>query len=480
MNIADLQPKKVFEFFSEIAAIPHGSGNTEALAEYCLDFARGRGLDAYKDNGGNVMIFKNGTDGYENSESIILQGHLDMVCEKDENCTVDMEKEGLRLCTDGKTVWADGTTLGGDDGIALAYILTILDSDNIPHPPIEALFTRDEETGMNGAFGLEASRLRSKRMINIDSEDEGIMTVGCAGGVRAYSTLPISFISASPHLCAYEIDINGLVGGHSGIDINKNRQNAIKLLGRLLDLCDNEIEIQIVHVEGGGKTNVIPNRAKAVICTDNANTFKDFISRTSQTLKSKLKQNESDLSISIKSLDLPEKHLDKESSQRVIRFLSNAPNGVQSMNSSIPELVQTSLNLGTVAMDETTMKADFLIRSNRESEKSGIAEKVVSFVKQLGGKTLLDSDYPSWEYRENSPLRDIMVASFEELYRKQPHITTIHAGLECGIFAGKLGDVDIVSIGPDLRNIHTPQEYMDIASVERTWKYLLKILENLK
>ncbi len=483
MNICNLEPKKVFEFFSAISSIPHGSGNTEKLADYCIDFASERGLKSYRDDSGNVMIFSKGTKGYEDSEPIILQGHLDMVCEKDPDCKINMENEAITLCNDEKYVWADKTTLGGDDGIAIAYILAILDSDDVPHPPIEALLTNDEEIGMLGARELDSSKLKSKRLINIDSEEEGILTVSCAGGVRAYCTLPLDFENTnSKNLAAYNVEISGLVGGHSGIDINKNRKNAVKVLSRLLEYISSKCKFSISNLNGGGKENAIPQNAKAILCISDeqsqilVKTVSDFY----EILKTEIITSNPNVLITVNKTELPKKSLTLNSTRKVIFALMQIPNGVQAMSPDIPNMVQTSLNLGTAVISDNELKINFLIRSNAATGKQTVILTLNSFVEYLDGKVIYKNDYPVWEYRACSHLRDIMADAYKEVYADTPVIKAIHAGLEGGILSAKIENADMVSFGPNLFNVHTSKEKMDIESVKRCWKYLIKVLENLK
>lgn len=481
MKVSELKPQSVFKYFTEICGIPHGSGNTSALAEYCVDFAKEHDLEYRLDNAGNLVIFKDGTVGYENSPAVILQGHLDMVCDKTEGCTVDMEKDGLRILTDGEYVWADGTTLGGDDGIALAYMLTILASDDIPHPPLEALFTSDEEIGMIGANKLDVSCLKGKKLINIDSEEEGVLITSCAGGVRVKCEIPINYTEC-PQMSFCLISIGGLKGGHSGIDINRHRKNAIKLMGRLLEYVSRRCEISICSLSGGGKENSIAKYAAAEICfAENSRTqLYDAVNSFMVIVKKELHQIEPDLSITI--ADTRNKKLCTEplSTKKIIFALMQIPDGIQAMSPDIPDMVQTSMNLGTVFTDDQNLIMQYLIRSNAATGKHKSVEKLVSFIEYLDGQLDFTSDYPAWEYRMFSPLRDIMVKTYKELFAQVPEVQSIHAGLECGILASKIRDVDMISFGPDMENVHTPEERMGVDSVERCWNYLIAVLKKLK
>ena len=480
MQITELEPRKVFFFFSELAKIPHGSGNTRQIEQYCLDFAEKRGLKTYRDEYGNVMIFKDGTEGYEQSEPVILQGHLDMVCEKLQNCTKDMEREGIDLIVDGEILRADGTTLGGDDLIAVAYILALLDSDNIAHPPIEGLLTIDEETGLRGAHALDASRLKGRRLINIDSEDEGVLTVSCAGASRVGCELPVDMVAAEG--IAKKIVIGGFLGGHSGIDINKNRKNAIKVLGELLYELNSFVDIQIASISAGGRLNVITPCAQAVVCVgkDDEEEFDSIVSAFDTELKRVCAFSEPDAYVSVQTVSLPEFCADCKGTRKMIFALMQSPSGVRAMNAEIPSLVQTSSNPGEAVFEEGTLRLNFMIRSNADADKISLVKTVKSFVEHAGGTITLGDDYPAWEYLPDSPLRDTMAEVYEEMYGEKPLITSIHAGLECGILSEKLPGADMVSVGPSMWNVHTPEERLDIPSCERVWKYLLQVLKMLK
>ncbi|MCH5264646.1 MAG: aminoacyl-histidine dipeptidase [Lachnospiraceae bacterium] len=482
MDIHELEPQKVFHFFSEIARIPHGSGNTAALAEYCLNFARERELEAYRDDYGNVVIFKAGTRGYEQSEAIIVQGHLDMVCEKHPDCSKDMEREGIEVVVDGEYLRANGTTLGGDDGIAVAYILALLDEKEISHPPIEALLTADEETGLQGAYALDVSKLTGKRMINIDSEEEGVLTVSCAGGVRINSTVPLAYEKTTASMCAKKITVGGLLGGHSGVDIGKNRKNAAIILAEALYEIGSHAGFRMAEMASGGRTNVIPSTAEAVICMEPSETSKvdKALAEFNAWFKAACADTEPDAQVIAADTQLPEECLDTASTDIVISTLLLVPNGISSISPDIPFLVQTSSNLGSVMIQEGNLELGFLMRSNTDYGKEETLRRFSCLFAQRNGKMLAEDDYPAWEYRRTSPLRDTMVQVYEEMYGEKPQICAIHAGLECGILAEKIQGADMISIGPNMKNVHTPEERLEIASVKRCWEYLLRVLASLK
>jgi dipeptidase D len=482
LELGTIEAKQVFTFFQEITQIPHGSGNTERMAAYCMEFAKARNLRAVQDAGGNVVIYKQGTAGYENSQPVILQGHLDMVCAKAEGCKLDMTREGIHLCTDGTYIWADGTTLGADDGIAMAYMFAVLDSHEISHPPIEALFTNDEEIGMLGARSFDASLLSGKRLINMDSEEEGILTVSCAGGVRAYCEFALDFIPVERNMAAYLITVHGLKGGHSGIDMNKQRKSAHLLMGRVLQHIARTMEFGIAAIKGGEKTNVIPNYGEVIVCVDkkDAAAFLKEICVYHGIIREELKLTEPDVKIEAAETHCPEVCTDWESTRKVLFTLQQIPDGIQTMSPDIPNMVQTSLNMGELILENQTLKMGYLIRSNASTGKQLTVQKLQSFVDYLYGKVTFAADYPVWEYRPDSPLRDIMVEAYEQVYAHKPTISSIHAGLECGILSGKIPEADMVSFGPNLENVHTAKERMSISSAVRCWKYLVRVLEMLK
>ncbi len=482
--LENLNPKKVFHYFEEISAIPHGSGNIEAIGDYCMRFAEARGLKAVKEKCGTVIIYADGTGGYENCKPVILQGHLDMVCEKRSDCTKNMETDPIELRTDGEWVWAEGTTLGGDDGIAVAYILALLDSPEIPHPPVEALLTSDEETGMTGAEELDGSLLTGRTLINIDSEEEGYLTVSCAGGIRSYCEYEMEFSDTEKEMCALDIEIDKLLGGHSGVEIHKQRLNAHKVLAEVLDYVYKRAEFFICDIKGGTKTNVITKSALAVIVTKAEN--KDtIINAASEYFRDIFHSEyggfepEAELCACESYDPVPKRRMTADCTKKTIFALMHSPNGVVTVMSNATDAVKSSLNMGELCVENDLLKIGYLIRSNSKSGKTAIMEKLRSFTEYLGGKAVFDSDYPSWEYRESSPLRDLMTRVFEEMYGRKPVVTAIHAGLECGLLGQKLPGADMVSIGPDLENVHTPDERMNVASAERTWNYLLAVLKAL-
>ena len=483
MGVLDgLEPAKVFSFFEEICSIPHGSGNTEKISDYLKEFAQKRGLYVLQDESGNILIKKPGTSGYEEHPAVIIQGHMDMVCEKEADCGIDFEKDGLKLLVRDGVVTADGTTLGGDDGVAVAYALSILDSDDIPHPPLEVVLTVDEEVGMLGASAFDGSVLEGRVLLNVDSEDEGHVLCSCAGGVLVNAALPVEVEKEE----GYEVwlSVDRLTGGHSGIEIIKERANANVLLGRILYELNETVSMRIISLKGGLKDNAIPKSAEARLLLDTEGDVKEFAERVAE-LKAKisreLKSTDPDfnLPIAIGAQKKAKRVMTYESTRSVIAALNLFPSGIQRMSKDLPGLVQTSLNLGILDSDVREVRFSFCVRSQVTSEKEELVGRIRCLMDVLGGTVKTEGDYPAWEYRSESALRDTMIAAYKDLYGKEPVIEAVHAGVECGIFAGKLEGLDAVSFGPDLKDIHTTSETMDIASVKRTWDYLLEVLKRL-
>ena len=475
--LSDLEPREVFAWFERLCAIPHGSHHAKAISDYLVAFARERGLACRQDAANNVVIRKAASAGYENAPVVMLQGHIDMVCEKDADCGKDMETEGLDLFVDGDVIGARGTTLGGDDGIAVAMALAVLDADDIPHGPLECVFTADEEVGMIGARALDASDLKAKYLINIDSEEEGVLTVSCAGACRMACTLPVTRAPFDGQ--TLRVRISGLAGGHSGEEIHKSRANANLLLGRALDEMSRAGALRLIRVSGGAKDNAIPREAEAVVRTGDAAALRRAAEALAAALRAEYHAADGHITVTVTETDDGLTPMDAASTERAITLLLCAPNGVVEMSMDMPGLVQTSLNLGRLTSDEASLRASFMIRSSINSQKNAVASRLARLAEALGGQTELDSDYSAWPYRPESPLRDRVAEVFYEQYGEKPRIAALHAGLECGILSGKLPELDCISLGPDLTDIHTPRERLHIASTERTWRLLLGTLKRL-
>ena len=465
-----LRPAAALQYFEELCAIPHGSRDTKRISDYCVRFAQERGLRYVQDAHNNVVIYKDGTPGYETHPTVILQGHLDMVCEKDPGCDIDFSRDGLRLRQDGTYLFAEGTTLGGDDGIAVAYALAVLDSKELAHPPLEAVFTVDEEIGMLGADAMDMSVLKGRVMLNIDSEDEGILTAGCAGGATAALTLPVQRRAAQGQ--GWRVCVDGLTGGHSGVEIHKGRVNANKLMGKILSLLP---AVRIAALNGGAKDNAIPRSCEALLVSDAPDFAARFAAAKAECL-AQLPETEPHAEISCVPAEVSQTLCESEA---VLGLLNALPNGVQAMSADIAGLVQTSLNLGILATSEQAVTMTFSVRSSVGAEKQALLAKLSALAQQYGASLGLSGEYPAWEYRRESRLRETMVKTFEELYGREPVVDVIHAGLECGIFSDRLAGLDAVSFGPQMHDIHTSRERLELASVARTWDYLAAVLAKL-
>lgn len=476
--LANLQPKEVFAYFEELCAIPHGSGNTTAIADHLVAFAKAHGLEHYRDALNNVIIIKEATPGYENAEPVIIQGHTDMVCEKTAECAKDMAKEGLDLVVDGDTVYAEGTTLGGDDGIAVAMGMAILAARDLCHPRVEVVLTVDEETGMDGARGLDVSPLKGRRMLNIDSEVEGIFTVSCAGG--NFTTCSLEVERAAFTSAILKVEVSGLVGGHSGVEIHTGRANANILLGRVLDAMQKVTPLRIITVKGGLKDNAIPVQAAAIVAVADKPAAEDVAHGFEEVLRREYAAV--DPGITVRAFDSASDitPMTEDSTRKTIAMLQELPNGIQVMSRDIEGLVQTSLNLGILNTDNAAVRASFCVRSSVDAERAALTDKMAEIMAALGGRCEVKDDYPGWAYAPVSPTRDLLVEVFTGQYGHAPKLEAIHAGLECGLFAGKLPGLDCISFGPDLTEIHTPRERMHIASVARTWALLVETLKRMK
>lgn len=481
--LENLEPEKVFWYFEEISRIPRGSGNTEAISSYCEEFAQTHDLDYIRDGLGNIVIFKPGSPGYEASEPLVLQGHLDMVCEKnfEYDSRHDFKKDGLNLAVMDDYIYAKGTTLGGDDGIAVAYLLTILSDPTIKHPSLEAVFTVDEEIGMLGATAFNTACLHGKRLINIDNEVEGELLTSNAGGRMVTCEVPVRYCEKQG--VKYNLVICGLLGGHSGMEIDKYRGNANLLLGRLLHYIGTKISFDISYLKGGLQDNAIPREAKAEILVHekDAGKLENYIHEFEATIRNEYRTIENNIMIYCENMDRAVlRVLTPKTKERIIFLLMTIPDGIEKMSPDTDHLVQTSSNAGIMRLSEAAFELIISIRSSVSSEKQALSDKLKYLTETIGGKYRIESNYPAWEYREKSKLRDLMFRTFQQYYGHNPSLTGIHAGLECGIFYEKMEGVDIVSFGPNIENIHTPREKLSISSVKRTWEYLLQVLENCK
>lgn len=479
--LKNLQPERVFYYFEEIANIPHGSGNTKQISDYLVAFAKEHQLEHYQDAVNNVIIIKEATAGYENSAPIIIQGHMDMVCEKESGCTIDFEKDGLDLFVEDGFVKAHGTTLGGDDGIAVAYALALLESDSYEHPRLEVVITVDEETGMDGAYAIDLSMLKGKKMLNIDSDEEGIFLTSCAGGTAVKASIPVKRNTENGIVLLVTVD--GLFGGHSGGEIHKERGNASILMGRVLNNIAKEVPFGIITLAGGLKDNAIPRECHASILVpaEAADRTEEIISETSDIFKKEFFSSDADVQVtSVRDGEKDADILDFVSLNKVLCYLRMVPNGVQHMSQAIPGLVETSLNLGIMELKDDVFMTETSIRSSVRSRKEDLRDKLINIIELVGGEAEVMGDYPAWEYKAESALRDEIAAAYRQVYGKEVRFDAIHAGLECGILSEKIDGLDCVSFGPQNLDIHTPQERLNINSLVRVWDFLVEFLKMSK
>ncbi len=475
------QPERVLYYFEEICKIPHGSGNTKEISDYLVTFAREKGLICIQDESNNVIIKKGGSPGYEDSDPVILQGHMDMVCEKTPGSSHDFTKEGLKLFVEGDYIQARETTLGGDDGIAVAYCLAILEDDSLVHPPLEVVLTVDEEIGLLGANALDFSHLEGKTMINLDSEEEGIFFISCAGGTSSNSELPVRYQEG--YGVPVRMKIHGLVGGHSGAEIHKNRANAHMLMGRALYELREKADFALSELSGGGKETAIARECSVLLLVqrEDVEFLHCEIKKLEESFRREYMGIEPELSIHVTvEEERKEPVLHPIDLEKILFYLNHIPNGVQKMSGVIPGLVETSNNLGVLKLTSQSFIASSAPRSSVESARDYVASKIQYLTEFLGGDYTSTGTYPAWEYKENSRLQKIMVKVYEQMYQQRPVVQALHAGLECGIFYNGIKDLDCVSIGPDIIDIHTTKEKMSISSVQRTYEYLLEVLKELK
>ena len=476
-KLEGLQPEAVFRYFEEICAIPHGSYNTKAISDYLVSFAKENNLRYIQDELNNVILFGDATPGYEDHEPVILQGHMDMVCEKDADCPIDMATEGLDVTHDGQYVFARGTTLGGDNGIAVAYAMALLTDKTIAHPALEVIITVDEETGMEGAAGIDLSMLKGRRMLNLDSEEEGIFTVSCAGGVRTAITMPVK--RRAVYGPCVRLTVEGLRGGHSGVEIHKKLANANKVMGEFLGRVQQLMPVCITKLQGGAKDNAIPRSCQVTLVA--LGMYIERINDVAAQLQQEIREQYDEPDVIIRGDDvdaLGGNALTTEDSARLIALLNAAPNGVQSWSADIEGLVQTSLNLGVVTLGEN-LELTFALRSSVNREKLDLQQRLTELAEFYDAEVSHKGDYPAWEYKKDSTLRDTMIRVYKEMYDADPQVVAIHAGLECGLLSEKLPGLDCVSIGPEMHDIHTSRERLGIASVGRMWQYICEVLKNL-
>lgn len=477
VRLKGLEPASVFACFEKLCSIPHGSRNTKQISDYLVSFCRENGLEVIQDELNNVIFFIPATCGMDSHEPVIIQGHMDMVAEKDADCPIDMAKEGLDVTHDGTCVFARGTTLGGDDGIAVAFAMALALDKTIPHPPVEVIITVDEEIGMEGAAGIDLSGLKGRTLINLDSEDEGIFTVSCAGGVRDTITVPVD--KRIVYGDCFRLTVGGLQGGHSGAEIHRNRANANKVMGQLLREIRKVAPVSLVSLSGGSKDNAIPRSCKATVILQSLEA--QSIQTVCDELQAKIRADYDEPEAIVKAIAadaLGGMGVSSADTDNLIALLCDVPNGVQKWSEHIEGLVQTSLNLGVAGLDDT-FHITFSVRSSVDAEKQELMKKLSLLAELHHGTCATTGDYPAWEYKETSRLRDTMVQVYRDMFGKEPQVLAIHAGLECGLLGNKLPGLDCVSVGPQMHDIHTSREKLEIESTRRTWEFFLAVLKAL-
>ena len=481
-TLKNLKSFEAIKFFKEMNEIPRGSGNEKAVSDWLVKFAKDRNLEVIQDEALNVIIKKPATSGYESAPIVILQGHMDMVCEKNQGTEHDFEKDPIEFIIDGDFIKANGTTLGADNGIAVAYALAILDNKTIAHPPIEVLITTEEETGMGGATNLNPEHLNGRILINIDSEEEGVLLVSCAGGVRLKFSVPTNYENIEGNYSSLAIKIRGLKGGHSGMEIKKERGNANKMMGRFLMDLNSVVDFKLASLNGGAKMNAIPREADAIIAVRPEDIVKveGKVKEWSSIFINELQGIDDDLKLTYEVTKSVDKVFCDDTRQKVIRTLFLLPNGVQTMSKEMNGLVESSNNLGIVTTLDNSVTFESSIRSSVRSLKEKMANQMELIANITGGKWECYAAYPEWEYSPNSYIRDIFQKVYKEMTGKELEIAAIHAGLECGLFKEKFGDMDMASFGPNMYGVHTPDEKLSISSTKRTWELLLNVLKDIK
>ncbi|MEG2936486.1 MAG: aminoacyl-histidine dipeptidase [Clostridium sp.] len=482
-TLKHLKSVEVFNFFKEMNQIPRGSGNEKAVSDWLVKFAKDRNLEVIQDEALNVIIKKPASKGYESAPTVVLQGHMDMVCEKNQGTNHDFEKDPIEFIVDGDFVRANGTTLGADNGIAVAFALSVLDRDDLKHPALEVLITTEEETGMGGALALDPEHLKGRILINIDSEEEGVLLVSCAGGVRARISVPVELEEVNCNCKALAVKIRGLQGGHSGMEINKERGNSNKMMGRFLMDLNSVVDFKLASLNGGAKMNAIPREADAAILVKAEEVAKveAKAAEWSNIFKNELQGIDDELTLTVESTEAVTKVFTETAKSNVLRAVFMIPNGVQTMSMAVSGLVQSSTNLGVVTTNADSVEMDNAVRSSVASLKKSIKDQMIVLAEILGASIELESDYPEWAYKADSKIREVFMEVYEKTFGKKAEISAIHAGLECGLIGDKFnGELDQISFGPNMFDVHTPKEKVSISSVERMYEYLLNVLAEVK
>lgn len=478
MKLKDLEPKSVFTHFEKLTQIPRCSGNEREVSDYLKAFGEDLGLEVIQDEALNIIIKKAASKGYEDHDAVIIQGHMDIVCEKTPNCNIDFEKDPLNIEIEDGYIIAKETTLGADNGIAVAMAMAILEDESLKHPPLEILITTDEERGMTGAANIDPKNLKARKLLNIDSEAEGVVTVSCAGGARDHLFLNVSRKEQSKN--ALKIKVDGLMGGHSGLEIDKGRGNANQIMGRLLYQIFEKFDIKIINLDGGSKDNAIPRLSEAILEYDGQyEEIKKCVRAFENSMKLELGKKDPNLFIEIEKTKSNLAPITKEDTEKIISLLMLLHTGVLTMSANIEDLVESSVNMGVMHLSEDEFELIFAPRSSVNSLKEFFKERFEIIAKLVGAKYERRNEYPAWEFQEESELRDKILESYRELTGKEMKIEALHAGLECGLFGEILGDMDMISIGPDMQGVHAPGEKLDIESAKRTYELVINLLERL-
>lgn len=479
--LGDLEPKAVWRIFEEMCNIPRPSKFEDKIQQYAVDFGENLGLETFKDEVGNVIIRKPATEGMGDRKKVILQAHLDMVPQKNSSSQHDFEKDPIKPRVEEGWVKATGTTLGADNGIGAAAAMAVLESKDIAHPDIEVLLTCDEETGMTGANGLKGGVLNGDILINMDSEDEGELYIGCAGGVNTNARFPYEIIEVPANMLPYKISVTGLKGGHSGLDIHLGRGNANKIMCQLLDDAHKKFGVRLADIDGGSLRNAIPREAFAVVVVPESNkdAFKEYVAKYEEKGKTEFREADPGLLIDVKSTMMPKNLMDEESQNNIVKAVLECPNGVIAMDKNMPGVVETSTNLAVVKSNNGVVDIATLQRSAVDDDKDKLAKEVHSVFKNNGGEPVFSGDYPGWKPNVDSPILNEMKDIYQKNFGKVPEVKVIHAGLECGILGAKYPNWDMISFGPTIRNPHSPDEMVDIETVKKFWAYLVETLKEI-
>ena len=478
MDITNLQPSNVWKNFAALNSVPRPSKKEGKVIEFIRQFGVSLGLETTVDETGNVLIRKPATQGMEDHKTVVLQSHLDMVCQKNNETDFDFDSQGIKMLVDGDWVKADGTTLGADNGIGVASIMSVLESDSIPHPALEALFTIDEETGMTGAFGLKPNFLKGHILLNLDTEDDDELTIGCAGGVDVTATGTYPAEDVPDGMSAFRIGIRGLTGGHSGMDIHLGRGNANKLMNRLLYQADQKMGLRIATIDGGGLRNAIPRESFATVLIPDSQeaTFRQWVASKQTVLQEEYHTTDPGLNIVFEATDTPAQVLGEDFQYDLLRACYACPNGIYRMSPDIPGLVQTSNNLARVLVENGTYTIMCLTRSSVETEKFDLAEAIRSTFELIGADVDFAGSYPGWTPRPEAKIVKLMADLYRQRYQEEPKVNACHAGLECGILGTNYPDMEMISFGPNIRGAHSPDEKVQVSSVQKFWGFLLETL----